>query len=216
MYHLRGISLSSNTTKTLYVAEELGLEYEYTNMNLEQGEHKTAEHLERHPLGKLPTLSFDGQHLFESGAICRFLADQEGQQLYPRTDPYQRALVDQWMNFFTCHVGRHINTYAFESVAREKFGMGEPNVESMKEAEDFIETQLPIVDQRLGESKYLAGDTLSIADLYDFAYMENADVARLSLAAFPAIQAWYDGIKNRESVERAHARLGMRLSDLAQ
>ena len=214
MFHIRGISASSNTTKTLYVAEELGLDYEYTSMNLQDGEHKTPAHLARHPLGKLPTLSFGDKHLFESGAICRYLADKEGRHLYPDADPYQRATIDQWMNFFTCHLGRHINTYAFETFARERFGMGPPKEETVQEARGFIEQQLPAVEQRLSESKYIAGDALTIADLYDFAYVENLEVTDLSLATFSATQAWYQGIKARESVQRAHARLGKRLCNL--
>lgn len=214
MYQIRGLGLSSNTTKALYVAEELGLEYQFINVNLQEGEHKTPEHLERHPLGKLPTLSIGEKHLFESGAICRYFAEKEGQHLYPGDDPYQRALVDQWMNFFTCHPGRHINTYSFETVAKKLFGMGEPNIDAVNEAKNFIDAQLPVVEQHLNQSAYLAGDELSIADLYAFAYMENAEVGGISMEPYPAISAWYEKLKNRDSVKRAHQKIGMRLSDM--
>ncbi|MDH3376086.1 MAG: glutathione S-transferase N-terminal domain-containing protein [Gammaproteobacteria bacterium] len=69
MYHIHGANVSSNITKTVYVAEELGIDFKYTNLDLSKGEHKSPEHLARHPLGKIPTLTHDGETLFESGAF---------------------------------------------------------------------------------------------------------------------------------------------------
>jgi glutathione S-transferase len=208
MYHVHGTSVSSNTTKVVYVAEELGLDYEYTNLDLSKGEHKTPEHLRRHPLGKVPTLTHDENSLFESGAICRYLASAEGSELYPATNHYRRALVDQWMNFFTCHLGKHFSTYAFEKVAKEKYGFGTPNQDAIKEALGYIEQQLPCVNKHLETQAYLAGENITIADLYAFAYCENAEMASLPLDSYPAFATWYAGMKERESVRRAIKRLG--------
>ena len=207
MYHVHGTSISSNTTKVLYVAEELGIDYEYTNVNLPKGEHKSPEHLKRHPLGKLPTLTHDDKTLFESGAICRYLAAVEKSELYPQ-ELYARAVVDQWMNFFTCHLGKHFNSYAFETVAKERYGLGTPNQEVASEARGFIDKQLPIVDARLADVPYLAGANITIADLYAFAYAENGEMADVPLQSHPAFFAWYQGIKQRPSVTRAFKRLG--------
>jgi glutathione S-transferase len=208
MYHVHGTSVSSNTTKVLYVAEELGVEYEYTNMNLAKGEHKTPEHLKRHPLGKVPTLTHDGKTLFESGAICRYLASVEGSELYPAANHYQRALVDQWMNFFTCHLGKHFSSYAFETVAKEKYGFGVPNQEAAKEALGYIEQQLPCVNKVLETRAFLAGEGITIADLYAFAYSENAEMGQIPMDPYPAFAAWYAGLRELESVQRAYKRLG--------
>ena len=138
MYTIHGFNLSFNTWKVLYVAEELGIRYEYVALDPTKGEHKSEEHLKRHPLGKTPTLDHDGRYLFESGAICRYLAAVEGSDLYP-ADPYGRALVGQWMDFFSCHLGRWLGTLLFERVMRERFGMGEKKVDAEQEALGFIE-----------------------------------------------------------------------------
>ncbi len=209
MFQIRGINISSNTTKVVYVAEELGIDYEFIAMDFTKGEHKSPDHLQRHPIGKLPTLTHDGRHLFESGAICRYLANLSNPALYGGSDHYSRALVDQWMNFFTCHVGKHFSSYAFESVAKEKYGFGTRNEAAEKEALGFIDQQLPCVNARLEQNTFLAGDVLTIADLYAFAYSENAEMANLPLDAYPAFAKWYGAIKARDSVRNAKKRMGL-------
>lgn len=95
MYDFHGFNLSFNTTKVLYVAEELGVEYRYTALDPSKGEHKTPEHLKRHPMGKTPTLNHDGNCLFESSTICRYLASVENSPLYPTPDFYRCAVIDE-------------------------------------------------------------------------------------------------------------------------
>jgi glutathione S-transferase len=206
-YEIHGMNVSSNTWKVVYVAEELGVKYKYTAMNPQTGDHKKPEHLARHPLGKLPTLTCDGHHIFESGAICRFLARNEGSEKYPK-DPMKAAYVDQWMNFFTCHLGRNFNAYTFENFAKEKFGMGKPNKVIADAAMKDIEAQLPVVDAHFKNHNFITGETLTIADLYAFAYSENAEAGRIPLNDFPSFNKWYRNIKGLDAVKRAHKILG--------
>jgi len=57
--------------KTLYVLEELGVEYEYCYVDLGEGENRTENFLKMTPFGKVPVLEHDGEFLFEGGPICR-------------------------------------------------------------------------------------------------------------------------------------------------
>ena len=199
MFHIHGFRMSFNTTKVLYVAEELGVEYKYTNLDGSKGEHKTPEHLKRSPLGKAPTLDHDGKTLFESGAICRYIANVSNSPLYPK-DAYQRAVVDQWMDFYTCHLGRWLGTLVFERVFRAMFGMGKLNPENEKEALGFIEQQAAVVNAHLGQNKYLAGKDLSIADLFAFAYTETTEKSNYPLDNYPHLKKWYQNMKGLKSV----------------
>lgn len=208
MYHIHGFNLSFNVWKVLYVAEELGLEYEYTALDPMQGEHKSAEHLQRHPLGKIPTLEHDGRTIFESGTICRYLARVENSALYPVDDAYQCAMIDQWMDFFTCHLGRWLGTLLFERVFRERFGMGEKKVEVEQEALGFVEQQMAAVNEQLGKHSYLAGDALTIADSFAFAYVETCEMSGIALTGSPKVEQWFNDYKRRDAVQRAHARIG--------
>ncbi len=207
MYKIHGLAFSSNTTKVIYVAEELGVSYEYREISVQSGENKSPEHLARHPLGKMPTLTHDGRHLFESGAICRYLASIERSELYPTADHYERCRIDQWMDFFSIHTGRWFNTLMFERVYREKFGMGATNKETEQEALQFIEQQLAVVDNELRTRPYLHGESKTIADLFAYAYAETTERSEFSLAPYPNVSRWYDGIKTSAAVQRGHEKL---------
>ncbi|MGI9334750.1 MAG: glutathione S-transferase family protein [Gammaproteobacteria bacterium] len=208
MYHIHGFNLSFNTTKVLYVAEELGIEFTYTALDPMKGEHKTPEHLKRHPMGKTPTLDHDGKYVFESSAICRYLGNVEGSALYPADDAYQRALVDQWMDFFTSHPGRWLGTLLFERVFREQFGMGEKKEDVEKEALGFLEEQMSCVNEHLASNEFLAGKALSIADPFAFAYVETSESSGFPLGDYPHVSKWYEGYETRSSVKRVQARIG--------
>lgn len=207
MYHIYGFSPSFNTTKVLYCAEELGIEYEYTSIDLSKGEHKSPEHLLRHPLGKTPALVHDDKHLFESNTLCRYLADVERSALYPQNDAYGRALVDQWMDFYAAHLGRWLGTLLFERVVRERFGMGEKNVDVEAEALGFVTEQLACVNTHLSQNAFMGGSDVSIADCVAYAYMETTKESGVSLADAPAVANWYANYASRDSVARVRERL---------
>ena len=60
-----------------------------------------------------------------------------------------------------------------------------------------------VLDKRLGEARYLAGDEYSIADIAVFPWMRNADRRGINLAEFPHAQRWFDAINARPAVQRA-------------
>ncbi len=207
MYQIHGLSISSNTAKTLYVAEALGIDYEYIPLDIKKGEHKTPEHLARHPFGKLPTLTHDNERLFESDVICRYLAETENSDLYPANDLLIRTRINQWLSFFSAHLGRWLNTYAFERYAKITLGFGEPNKATEAEAYNFIQQQLPVVNQIFEQNEYLLGKTITITDYVTFAYFECTELADLSLRDYPATLRWFEKMKMSNAVKRAHGKL---------
>ena len=78
--------------RVAWTLEELGEPYELTTMTREEG--KGAEHLARHPLGRVPVLEDGEGTLFESAAICLHLADLHPEAgLIPSLGSHERALV---------------------------------------------------------------------------------------------------------------------------
>ncbi|PCK08209.1 MAG: glutathione S-transferase [Alteromonadaceae bacterium] len=207
MYQIHGIGFAANTTKILYVAEALGLEYEFIDVDLSTGAHKTPEHLKRHPLGKLPTLTHDDKTLFESNAICSYLANVEGSALYPSGDHYQCALVEQWLAFFTNHVGRWLTSYFFETVIREKLGLGDKDEKAVAEALGFLVQQLPALEERLQVSAFLTGEQKTIADYVAYAYLESTDDSGYSLSDYPTLKKWYQAFKSDPAILAAQKKL---------
>jgi len=208
MYTIHGFGMSFNTTKVLYVAEELGIDYEFVGLDLTKGEHKLPEHMARHPLGKTPTLDHDGKVLFESATICRYMAEVEQSPLYAHSDPYRRGQINQWIDYFSAHSGRWLSSLLFERVFKGMIGMGDPDQANIDEALGFLEPQMGAVDAQLGRGQYLAGDALSIADSFAFAYVETCAVSQFPLDPYPNIVRWNNEYAGRAAVQRAQSRAG--------
>src|ERR1700690_1155237 len=81
--------------RTIGALEEVGEPYELTVIDREEG--KTAAHLARHPLGRVPVLEDDEGFLFESAAICMQIGALHPESgLMPGLGTHERALVYQW------------------------------------------------------------------------------------------------------------------------
>jgi glutathione S-transferase len=205
MFRLHGFK-TQNTLKTLYVLEEVVGDFEFQFVNLGKGEQRTEEFLKMAPIGKVPVLEHDGDSLFESGAICRYAANVSNSPLYPE-NAMQRAKVDQWMDFFSCHLGRWFTILYYETVIKSQFNLGDPDEAAIEEAIKYANIQLKVVDSLLENSDWLANDALSVADLFAFAYIEQYRDVDFAMDAYPNVVAWFDRIDARESVARARARL---------
>ena len=203
MYRLHGF-FTQNSMKTLYVLEELGVEYEYVYVDLAGGENRTDQFRSMTPVGKVPVLEHDGEFLFESGAICRYVAGLEHSPLFP-ADKLERARVDQWMTYFTCHPGRWLTRLYFEKVVKPVAGMGEPDAARCEEAVRFAGEQLEVVDTWLARHEWLANDALSIAEPFALAYVEQARAVDFSLERYPRLRAWLERLDGRDGTARARA-----------
>lgn len=193
---------TQNNKKVLYIAEELEIPYEFISVNLMERENRSEKFLKMNPIGKVPVIEYQGKFLFESGAICRFLADISESPLLPN-DKFERALVDQWMEFFTNHLGRFLNTLYFEKVFKSLFKIGEANVVSCEEAEKFSSIQLKVLEKELAKRKYIASDKISIADFYAYAYIEQMEPLEMSFENYPNILKWKIEISKKESITKA-------------
>lgn len=82
----------TRSVRARWLLEELGVDHELVTVNLTEGEHKQADYLKIHPLGRVPAL-LDGElALFESGAICLYLADKHLKKgLAPKVDTPARG-----------------------------------------------------------------------------------------------------------------------------
>jgi glutathione S-transferase len=158
------------------------------------------------PAGKVPVLDHDGEFLFESGPICRYVASVEKSPLYP-ADKLQRARVDQWMTFFTCHPGRWLTTLYFEKIIKPAAKLGETDADNCEEATRFAHQQLGIVEDWFEHTQWLANDAFSIADSFALAYVEQARVTGFALDEHPRVMAWFERLEARDSTARARARV---------
>jgi glutathione S-transferase len=206
MLTIYGTELSSPSNKVRFVANELGLEYEYKSMNLISGENQSEEHLKLHPAGKVPVIDDDGFVLFESTAIIRYLAAKCDSTLYPAAVK-QRALVDQWADFASHHIGASVGRVLVNRVFAP-FLKQEVDERSLAEGLSFLERFLPVVDSPLEERRYLAGGELTLADFGLLAALDPAEVAQVDLSGYLNITRWRQDLMGRDFYTKCHKSYG--------
>ena len=195
MITIYGSDLSGPAVKVRCVAAYLGIEHTWQFVNLREKEHKQEWFLKINPLGKIPAMDDGGFHLFESNAICRYLADKIASPIYPK-GLRQRAIVDQWVDFITIHINVHCSTVNYARIFAPRFG-NPVNEQAVADALKFLDMYFPVLEKQLAAHKNVAGDDLTLADFVLFAALEPAELAKLSLAAYPKIAAWRDHLKQQ-------------------
>ena len=140
-------------------------DYEQVPLNVLEGEPKSAEHRQRHPFGKVPVVDIDGFRVIETAAIMRYLDTVlPGKVLVPR-DPKDAARMDMVVSI--------IDSYGYGpilggAVAYHLFPdfVGGKNEEMHRKGVADGKMAMVELMRIKGDSPYLAGQELSVADLY--------------------------------------------------
>jgi len=191
-----------NATKVLFTALELGLEFDYVHLDFSKGEHKSPAHLARHPLGKVPALEHDGRYLFESGSLCRYLANISGQTLYS-AEPYRAAEIDQMIDFNCHHVGRWLAVYFYQEIILKTYFQKPADPVAIKEAEGFLAQYLPFIEKTLENTPFLCGSDLTLADTVTYPYFHAAEKTSADLSVYPSITRWMNAVGSRPAFTKA-------------
>ncbi len=202
----------STFTRTVRMAlEEKGVDYDLVEVDILSGAHKEAEHLSRHPFGKVPAFEHDGLVLYETDAITRYVNEAfEGTDLEPE-DVRDRALMAQAIGV--------IGGYAYPPIVGQIFiqravmpMLGNAADEAAIEAAiPAARTSVAALEAMIGDNKFLAGDRLSRADLmlvpvYD--YLSQTPEGEKLLEEAPNLRRWWSSIRTRPSVEITTPSLG--------
>jgi GSH-dependent disulfide-bond oxidoreductase len=190
---------TSNGRKAFLMLEETGLPYRVVWVDIRKGDQFKPEFLAINPNNKIPAIvdrdGPDGKPypLFESGAILMYLAEKTGRFL-PQ-DRAGRYRVIQWLMFQMGGLGPMLGQVNHFREAKEKSPYA---IERFaKEATRLYR----VVDKRLGEAEYLAGD-YSIADMAVFPWLQNHKKHDQKLEDYPNIRRWFAAIETRPAVQR--------------
>jgi GST-like protein len=170
-------------------------------VNIGAGEQFKPEFLALNPNHRIPAMvDPEGPggapiHLFESGAILIYLAEKAG-RLIPR-DPAARYTCLQWLMFQMGGVGPMFGQYGhFHNYAPEKLAY------PMERYANEVKRLHRVLDKRLSEAPYLAGEEYSIADIATFPWLRFPERRGIDFAEFPAVQRWFKAIESRPAVQR--------------
>lgn len=187
-----GDSRSGNCYKIQLLLAEMGVRYDWQEVDILAGDTRTPEFLAMNANGKIPLLELpDGRHLAESNAILCYLAD--GSEFLVGA-AFARAEVLQWLFFEQYSHEPYIATSRF--IVQYLGNPPERQAELEQKKKGGLKA-LGVLEKRLSEHDFLVGDRYSIADIALFAYTHVAEEGGYSLHAFPAIRAWIGRIEGR-------------------
>ena len=202
MITLYGLALSFPVNRVRFCLNAMDLEYDFVSVNPLAGETQTEEYLKIHPVGKIPALDDDGFVLFESNAIMKYLCRKHDSEYYPDETKAQ-AIVDQWSDFTTIHLANGIMKVAFNKLLAPVIE-AEVDEVSIKDGYNFINRFLPIINDRLGTSAFLAGDNMTIADFCLLGTIDPVDMIDIDLSEHPHVDAWRKNLMAKDFYKRVH------------
>ena len=184
-----------NGKKISIMLEEIGYEYKVINIDLNKGDQFKPEFKKISPLSKIPVIidQDNKKNIFESGAILMYLAEQSG-KFYDTKD---RLEINQWLMAQMGYVGPMLGQHhQFHHYNPGKSQFGEERY--FKISKRIYEE----LDERLSQSRFLAGENYTIADIGTFPWIARHEWHDIGLKNYKNLTRWYVEISEREAVKK--------------
>ncbi|KAJ7199330.1 glutathione S-transferase [Mycena rebaudengoi] len=199
---LFGSPISTCTKRVATVLIEKKVPFTFQSIDIVAGEHKSKEFRAHQPFGQVPYIDDDGFILYESRAICRYIADKypnQGTKLVP-TDLNGKAVFEQAASNEYSNFDPFCSGAVSEAVFKPMIGM-ETNKANLEENLKTLSAKLDVYEVILGKQKYLAGDEVTLVDLFHLPYGAMLEQAGSDLMTTkgPNITRWFNVLQVRES-----------------
>ncbi|KAM6959539.1 glutathione S-transferase A-like [Aplochiton taeniatus] len=188
--------------RVMIALEEKNLQgYNNTLLSFEKGEHKSQQVLDINPRGQLPAFKHGGNILNESYAACMYLESQfksQGTKLIPDS-PVEQALMYQRM-FEGLTLAEKLSSVIYYNY---KVPEAERHDSAVKRNQEALTVELKLWEGYMekGVGSYLAGKTISLADVTVFPMVAYALRFGLCMERYPKLAAYYAVMKDRPSVK---------------
>jgi glutathione S-transferase len=184
--------LSPRAFKVMAVANHLGLDWTLRFIDLPKDAHKTPEYAALNPNMRMPTLKDGDYVLWESNAICQYLAAKQPESGLLPGDERARLDVTRWQFWDLAHWDPTCAVFAFEYVAKPLvLGISEPDMAAIAKGTDAFHRVAKVLDGQLKGKRFVTGDTLTVADFSLGAAMKFADMAHYPVEPYGEIKRWY-------------------------
>jgi len=186
-----------NGKKISIMLEEINFPYKVTKVDISKGEQFKPDFKKISPFSKIPVIvdHDNNQTIFESGAILMYLGEKSN-QFYDLKD---RLQINQWLMAQMGYVGPMIGQHhQFHHYNPGKSDFGEDRYFKITKA---IYTNL---DERLGQSKFLACENYTIADIATWPWIARHEWHDIGLKNFKNLTRWYLDIANRDAVIKGY------------
>ena len=187
-----------NGKKISIMLEEVGLKYKVTKVNIFKDEQFKPEFKKISPFSKIPVIidhDNNKEAIFESGAILIYLAEKTN-KFY---DQIERLKINQWLMIQMAIVGPFIGQH-------HQFHHYNPGKSKFGEDRYFkiAKTIYSDLDERLGQSEYLAGKNYTIADIATWPWIARHEWHDIGLKNYKNLTRWYLEIADREAVIKGY------------
>jgi len=176
----------SRANRVLWLAAELGLDFEHEQTDLVAGAHKQPEFLALNPNGRVPVLVDGDLVLTESLAINLYLAKQRQSPLYPQ-DGASEARIWQWTIWAASDIEMPLITALVHRVIRDE---AERDAIVADTAEERLQRGFKVLEGVFAERPYLLGDDFTLADLNLAGVLLYAEQARIGFDRYPHLADW--------------------------
>ena len=184
-----------NGKKISIMLEEIGYEYNVNTIDLNKGDQFNPEFKKISPFSKIPVIKDQDNNevIFESGAILIYLAEKSGKYFDDKN------IITQWLMAQMGYVGPILGQH-------HQFHHYNPGKSEFGEQRYFkISTSIyKNLDERLSVSKYLAGESYSIADIATFPWIARHDWHDIGLKNYKNLCRWYLEISERDAVIKGY------------
>ncbi len=187
-----------NGKKISIMLEEINFKYNVTKVDLSAGEQFNPDFRKISPFSKIPVIvdhNNNKEAIFESGAILIYLGEKSN-KFYDTED---RLKINQWlmaqMGYVGPIIGQHHQFHHY-NLGKSKFG-----------EERYFKITKSIykdLDERLKQSKYLAGENYSIADIATWPWIARHEWHDIGLKNYKNLTRWYLEIADREAVIKGY------------
>ncbi|OSX56870.1 hypothetical protein POSPLADRAFT_1158114 [Postia placenta MAD-698-R-SB12] len=202
---LYGFPPSHATRRVALIFKELALPYELVPVDMLKDEHKAAPYLAHQPFGQVPYIDDGGFQLFESRAIARYLVTKyggAGQTLLPsRADVEASARFEQAASVELSNFDPYMNALSWEVIFK-KYAGGTTDEVVVASLVQTLNSKLDAYEILLSKSKYLAGDTITLADLFHLPFGNTLGLMGydlLTTESRPNVARWWKDISSRPS-----------------
>ncbi len=195
----------SSGTRVAWALEELGVPYEYVQLDAQKGEHRTPQYLAINPQGKVPGLVDGEVKFFESGAILLHLADKYGieKNLWPAGSGQARADAMCWTVWAMADLGVYLMQYVYHGLDSPVSYKPEDRSRACAEYNRAQFTRgLDALEARLQGREYLLGG-FTLADIPAASWLQLGNMFGLRIDGHPRVAEWLKRCDERPACQRA-------------
>ncbi len=189
---------ASRTNRVIWLAYELGIEFDNDPVNPRKGEARTPEYLAINPNGHVPTMQDGDLVMWESLAINLYLAKKHSSDISPASAE-EDALATQWSMWGL----NEIEPYSIFLIQNSRKPEDQQDQARAADSREILKRPMKVLDGILAEREWLVGERFTVADLNVASVMGPLRPVKFDFEPFPNVAKWFLACSSRPAAVKA-------------